>query len=105
MFEKSSFARTSLLRCTSAFCRSDGVQLVGAKRGSVEEWDYLEAESSTQRDPAAELLQLIRKYLDAFLGEYLKDQNADLLKRDSANPNVTINVYASQKAPTLAPKQ
>jgi pimeloyl-ACP methyl ester carboxylesterase len=81
------------------------LRLMGAKHGSVEDWDYLEAESSAQRDAAAGLLQLIRKYLGAFLGEYLKDESSDLYRQNSANSTIAIKNYPSRETPAPAPKQ
>ena len=71
--------------------------VVGAKHSSVEDWDYLEAESPLQRDTAAELLQLIRQYLGAFLGSQLRGERSTLLEQDHSNPKLTLTVYRPQK--------
>jgi len=61
------------------------LHLTAANHGSVEEWDYLEAKSPLDRRAAAERLQLIRKYLAAFLGTYLKKENSNLMEQDSSS--------------------
>jgi hypothetical protein len=65
-----------------------------AKHGSVEDWDYIEAESEQQRTAASQRLQVLRKYLGAFLGKYLKGKQSDLLERKPANPDLTIKIYS-----------
>src|SRR5215467_67314 len=59
------------------------LRIAVAKHGSVEDWDYLEAKSPVDRSAAAERLQLIRKYMVAFLGAYLKNEKSGLLDHDS----------------------
>jgi pimeloyl-ACP methyl ester carboxylesterase len=58
------------------------LQIKGANHGSVEDWDYLQAASSHERDGAAQRLMLIRSYVEAFLEMSLRGQDSDLL-RDS----------------------
>ena len=69
------------------------LQIVGTNHGSVEDWDYLEAKTPLLRDKAAEHLRLVRKYLAAFLGTYLKDQNSELLRQESRNSELTFLIY------------
>lgn len=80
--------------------RSESVyelQLMDAKHGSVEDWDYIEAESEQQRTAASQRLQVLRKYLGAFLGKYLKGKQSDLLERKPANPDLTIKIYSPRQ--------
>jgi pimeloyl-ACP methyl ester carboxylesterase len=72
------------------------VQFMNAKHGSMEDWDYLEAESYQRRTVAAERLQVLRKYLDAFLRKYLKGKESDLLEQKPANQDITIKIYAAR---------
>jgi hypothetical protein len=69
------------------------LQMAGANHGSIEDWDYLEAKSSLDRNRAAARLQLIRKYLAAFLGKYLQDQDPDLLRHDSSDTELALSIY------------
>jgi len=55
--------------------------LEDANHSSVEDWDYIEAESSEQRESAANRLRILRKYIGAFFSEYLQGQKSALLKR------------------------
>lgn len=73
------------------------LRLAGTNHGSVEDWDYLEAKSPTQRNDALEHLQLIRKYLDAFLGLELRGEKSALLEQNSSNSEVTLVVYTSKR--------
>jgi len=68
-----------------------------AKHSSVEDWDYLEAESPLQREVAAKQLQLISKYLGAFLGAQLKGERPTLLEQNYSNPELTLTVYRPKK--------
>jgi pimeloyl-ACP methyl ester carboxylesterase len=56
------------------------LQIKDASHGSVEDWDYLRAASSHEREVAAQRLILIRRYVEAFLEKSLQDQNSDLLR-------------------------
>ena len=56
------------------------LQIKDASHGSVEDWDYLQAASSHEREAAAQRLILIRRYVEAFLEKSLQDQNSDLLR-------------------------
>lgn len=69
------------------------LRIVSANHGSVEDWDYLEAKSSPLRATAAHQLQLIRRYLSLFLGEYLKDQTSALQKQNSNDADLTFRTY------------
>jgi pimeloyl-ACP methyl ester carboxylesterase len=72
------------------------LHLMGAKHGSVEDWDYLEAETFLKREAAADRLQELRKYIGAFLGKYLKDEKSGLLEQKPAQPAIRIKRYAPQ---------
>ena len=54
------------------------LQIEAANHGSVEDWDYLEAASPTQREAAGRVLRTIRRYVEAFLAKHLNRQNSDL---------------------------
>jgi pimeloyl-ACP methyl ester carboxylesterase len=73
------------------------LRITGAKHSSVEDWDYLEAESPLQRDVAAKQLQLIRKYLGAFLGAQLRGEKSTLLEENCSNPELTLTVYRPKR--------
>src|SRR5262245_1192823 len=55
--------------------------------------DYLLANSSREREKAAENLQLLRMHLDAFLGLTLKNARAALLKRKPDRSSATLVIY------------
>jgi pimeloyl-ACP methyl ester carboxylesterase len=76
------------------------LQLASTNHGSVEDWDYLSAKSSLERDQAAENLRLIRMYLGAFLEATLKNEKAPLLERKSDRPNATLVIYERKAAQT-----
>ncbi|HXT23827.1 MAG TPA: alpha/beta fold hydrolase [Candidatus Eisenbacteria bacterium] len=67
-----------------------------ARHGSVEDWDYLEAESYQQRQSAADLLRVLREYIDAFFIEYLQGQKSALLKQSSTNSDMTFKIHAAR---------
>jgi len=67
-----------------------------ANHSSVEDWDYIEAESSEQRESAAERLRILRKYIGAFFREYLQGQKSALLEEGSSNSNVTFQIHLAQ---------
>jgi pimeloyl-ACP methyl ester carboxylesterase len=68
-----------------------------AKHGSLEDWDYLEAESPLQREVAAKQLRLISKYLGAFLGVQLRGERSTLLEQNYSSPELTLTVYRPKK--------
>jgi pimeloyl-ACP methyl ester carboxylesterase len=70
--------------------------LEDANHSSVEDWDYIEAESSEQRESAANRLRILRKYIDAFFSEYLQGQKSALLKEGSSNSNVAFQIHLAQ---------
>jgi hypothetical protein len=70
--------------------------LEDANHSSVEDWDYLEAESSEQREAAANRLRILRKYIGAFFSEYLQGQKSAFLKEGSSNSNVTLQIHLAQ---------
>ena len=70
--------------------------LEDANHSSVEDWDYIEAESSEQRESAANRLRILRKYIGAFFSEYLQGQKSALLKEGSSNSNVAFQIHLAQ---------
>ena len=70
--------------------------LEDANHSSVEDWDYIEAESSEQRESAADRLRILRKYIGAFFLEYLQGQKSALLKEGSSNSNVNFQIHLAQ---------
>jgi pimeloyl-ACP methyl ester carboxylesterase len=70
--------------------------LEDANHSSVEDWDYIEAESSEQRESAANRLRVLRKYIGAFFSEYLRGQKSALLKEGSSNSKVTFQIHLAQ---------
>jgi predicted dienelactone hydrolase len=70
--------------------------LEDANHSSVEDWDYIEAESSEQRESAANRLRILRKYIGAFFSEYLQGQKSALLKEGSSNLNVAFQIHLAQ---------
>jgi hypothetical protein len=77
----------------------------GANHGSVEDWDYLEAASPAQRNAADKILQIIRRYVDAFLSKHLNRQNSDLLEPGSKKPDLQWRVYVPAASSNSSPKQ
>ena len=67
-----------------------------ANHSSVEDWDYIEAESDEQRELAANRLHILRKYIGAFFSEYLHGQKSTLLKEDFSNSNVTFQTHLAK---------
>ena len=61
------------------------LEIKGANHGSPEDWDYLEAQTSQDREAAAQRLTLIRDYVEAFLGKALKGQDSVLLIDSQTN--------------------
>jgi pimeloyl-ACP methyl ester carboxylesterase len=72
------------------------LQFLHAGHSSVEDWDYLEAESYQQRQSAADLLRVLRKYVDAFFAEYLQGQKSALLKQASTDSDITFKIHAAR---------
>lgn len=70
--------------------------LEDANHSSVEDWDYIEAESSEQRESAANRFRILRKYIGAFFSEYLQGQKSALLKEGSSNSNVAFQIHLAQ---------
>ena len=70
--------------------------LEDANHSSVEDWEYIEAESSEQRESAANRLRILRKYIGAFFSEYLQGQKSALLKEGSSNSNVAFQIHLAQ---------
>lgn len=56
------------------------LQIKEAAHDSVEDWNYLEAASSQERDRSAKLLAALRNYVVAFLDRSLRDQDSELLR-------------------------
>jgi hypothetical protein len=73
------------------------LRIVGTNHGSVEDWDYLEAKSPAQRSDALEHLQLIRKYLNAFLGVELRGEQSALFEQNFSNSRLLLMVYPSKR--------
>jgi alpha-beta hydrolase superfamily lysophospholipase len=71
-----------------------------ANHSSVEDWDYIEAESDQQRDSAAEQLRILRKYLAAFFSEYLQGHEQTLLKKESSSSDVIFQIHAGREVST-----
>jgi len=69
------------------------LRIEAADHGSVEDWDYLEASSEAQREAAKKILQIIRKYVEAFLSKHLNDQNSDLLTPGLGKDGIQWRVY------------
>jgi pimeloyl-ACP methyl ester carboxylesterase len=61
------------------------LEIKGANHGSPEDWDYLEAQSSQERETATRRLTLLRDYVEAFLGKALRDQDSALLIDSQTN--------------------
>lgn len=74
------------------------LQIEGANHGSVEDWDYLKAASLAQREAAANVLQIIRRYMEAFLSRHLNHQNSDLLDPGSPKPGIRWKVYSPDQS-------
>jgi alpha-beta hydrolase superfamily lysophospholipase len=72
------------------------LQIKGANHGSVEDWDYLQAASSDERNVAAQRLTLIRNYIAAFLSKTLRHQNSALL-RNSDTRSIKLTVYRARQ--------
>jgi hypothetical protein len=83
----------------------DELRIEGANHGSVEDWDYLEAASPAQRDAADKILQIIRRYVEAFLSKHLNRQNSDLLEPGSGKPGPQWRVYVPATSSNSSPKQ
>jgi predicted dienelactone hydrolase len=81
------------------------LQTEGANHGSVEDWDYLEAASPAQREAADKVLQIIRRYVEAFLSKHLNRQNSDLLDPGSGKPGIQWRVYVPAAGSNSSPKQ
>jgi pimeloyl-ACP methyl ester carboxylesterase len=71
------------------------LQIKGANHGSVEDWDYLKAASSHERDGAAQRLMLIRGYVEAFLDKSLRGQDSNLLS-DSETKAIKLTRYQAR---------
>jgi len=69
------------------------LQIDGANHGSVEDWDYLEAASATEREAAEKRLGIIRQYIGAFLSRHLDRQTSELLDVGSGRPGTQWRVY------------
>lgn len=69
------------------------LKLAGATHGSVEDWDYLEANSPAQRKSAGEILQTLREYLNAFVSKHLSDRDSKLLNADYSSASVQLKVF------------
>jgi pimeloyl-ACP methyl ester carboxylesterase len=76
------------------------LRIAGANHSSVEDWDYLEAKHPLQREDAAKRLELIRKYLGAFLGAQLRGEKSALLEQDSSTPELTFTRYPAKATRT-----
>lgn len=68
------------------------LQITPANHGSIEDWDYLQAASSQERDEAAQRIRLIRSYATAFLDNTLRDQDSALL-RDFRTSAINLTIY------------
>ena len=73
------------------------LRTVGTNHGSVEDWDYLQAKSPAQQNDALKHLQLIRRYLRAFLGTELRNEKSSLLEQNSTNSELSFVVYPSKR--------
>jgi alpha-beta hydrolase superfamily lysophospholipase len=71
------------------------LQINGAAHDSVEDWNYLEASSSQERDRSAKLLAVLRNYIAAFLDKSLRDQDSDLL-RNAHTTTATLTCYPAK---------
>jgi pimeloyl-ACP methyl ester carboxylesterase len=76
------------------------LQLARTNHGSIQDWDYLSAKSSPERDKAAENLRLVRMYLGAFLNATLKNEKAPLLKRKPDRSSATLVIYERKSVET-----
>ena len=72
------------------------LQINGAAHDSVEDWNYLEASSSRERDRSAKLLAVLRNYIAAFLDKSLRDQDSDLLLRTAYSTTATLTCYPAR---------
>jgi alpha-beta hydrolase superfamily lysophospholipase len=72
------------------------LQIAGANHGSIEDWDYLQAASSRERNEASQRLMLIRSYIKAFLGKTLRNHESELL-RDSHTSAVNLMLYQGRQ--------
>jgi hypothetical protein len=68
------------------------LQIKGANHGSVEDWDYLLAASSRERNMAAQRLTFIRNYIGALLRKTLRHQDSPLL-RNSHTGSSQLTLY------------
>jgi alpha-beta hydrolase superfamily lysophospholipase len=71
------------------------LQINGGAHDSVEDWNYLGATSSQERDHAAKLLDLLRSYIAAFLQKSLQGQDSALL-RNSRTTAVTLTCHPAK---------
>jgi hypothetical protein len=71
------------------------LQINGAVHDSVEDWNYLEASSSQERDRATKLIGVLRSYIAAFLQKSLQGQDSDLL-RNSQGTAATLTCYPAK---------
>ena len=71
------------------------LQINGAVHDSVEDWNYLEASSSQERDRATKLIGVLRSYIAAFLQKSLQGQDSDLLRNSKATA-ATLTCYPAK---------
>lgn len=71
------------------------LQIKEAAHDSVEDWNYLEAASSQERDRSAKLLAALRNYVAAFLDRSLRDQDSALL-RPTHTTTATLTCYPAK---------